>query len=230
MTTVTEEIRDILLAERDERYRDFNSRLIPNVPKDAVIGVRMPALRRIARDTVKRGMAEEFMKELPHTYHEENLLHALLIGSFPDEDECIKNLEGFLPYVDNWAVCDSLRPKVFKSCTPRQEAWLTEKLDAAHTYTVRFAIEMLMLHYLGDTFKPRQMEKVSRTAGDDYYLNMMVAWYFATALAERYEHTIAYLEEKRLSPWIHNKTISKSCDSLRLTDAQKEYIKTLKIR
>ena len=228
MTPVNKEIRDLLFAEKDEKYRIFSSRLIPNVPDDAVIGVRMPALRRIARDTVKRGMAEEFLKELPHRYHEENLLHAVLVSQATDEEVFIL-LESFLPHVDNWAVCDSLRPKAFKKPSEKHETWLMEKLDDGHPYTVRFAIEMLMLHYLGDTFKPRQMEKVSRTVGDDYYLNLMVAWYFTTALAERYHHAIVYLEEKRLSPWIHNKTISKACDSHRLSGEKKTYLKTLKI-
>ncbi len=225
---MTEEIKQSLFAEKDEKYRLFNIRLIPNVSDDTVIGVRMPAIRRIAKELVKKDAAAEFLSDLPHVYHEENLLHALLIGYVRDEDECFALLESFLPYVNNWAVCDSLRPSFFKRHTQKCEDWLLDKLDDAHPYTVRFAIEMLMLHYLGDTFKAEYMEQISRVTRENYYVNMMVSWYFATALAERYGQALEYLEAGRLPVWIHNKTISKACDSFRLTDEEKTYLKTLR--
>lgn len=214
-----------LFALAEPEYRDFMSSLLPTVDKERIIGVRMPALRKIAKEIKRLGREEEFLLSLPHTYYEEDAIHAYLICAL-DGARCLNELERFLPFVDNWGICDSLRPSP-ESITLRDiYIWL----ESNHIYTVRFAIEMLMLHYLGEKFLPEMPEKIASLRGGEYYLDMMISWYFATALAYRYEEILPYITERRLSPWIHNKIISKARESLRIPKERKDYLKTLRIK
>lgn len=221
-------IRERLFEMQDLKYRDFHAKLMPTVSKELIIGVRTPDLRKFAKEISKTTHAAEFLGILPHKYYEENNLHAFLIESITDYDLCISELNGFLPFVDNWATCDMMRPKIFKK-------HLTELLDSIKiwlksddTYTVRFAIEMLMCFYLDDNFCTEYPEMVSKIHSDEYYIKMMVAWYFATALAKQYDSVIPYLEQNRLDSDTHNKTIRKAIESYRITDEQKKYIRMLK--
>ena len=207
---------------QDCSYRDFHSRLMPTVEKERIIGIRTPQLRRFSKTV---GEAGSFLKELPHYYYEENNLHAFLIAEIKDFDVCLAAVEAFLPYIDNWATCDGLRPKVFAKNTdrllPRIRVWLA----SGHPYTVRFGMEMLMCYYLDAQFNPVHLEWVASVSSEEYYVNMMAAWYFATALAKQYDAVLPFIEQRRLSPWVHQKTIQKACESYRITPQQKEYLK-----
>lgn len=220
-------ILEDLLALRDEKYRQFHCKLMPTVPEDRVIGVRVPKLRAYAKG-MEREEAERFCRELPHRYYEENNLHAFLMNEIGDFSQCMAALEQFLPYVDNWATCDGLRPRCVKKYKqeflPHIRRWLT----SGHTYTVRFAIEMLMIHYLDEAFETAYPSLVASVYSEEYYVNMMIAWYFATALAKQYDAVVGYLEQSRLSVWVHNKTIQKAVESYRITQVQKAYLRTLK--
>ena len=217
---------DILFSLRDETYRTFMLRLLPTVDPASVIGVKMPRLRALAKGIPPTERAA-FLSSLPHRYYEENYIHAIIISGF-EYDKCLSEIRRFLPCVDNWGVCDGLRPKCFSFNRKALIGELLSLLESEHLYTVRFAIEMLMLHFLGEDFKAEYLEAVARVKSEEYYLNMMISWYFATALAERYEETLPYLTEKRLSPWAHNKTISKAIESYRISPERKEYLRTLK--
>lgn len=223
-------IREELLGMRDEKYRDFSAKLVPGVDISSVIGVRMPLLHKMARRLNACDFRKEFLADVPHAYHEENLLHALMIGRTEDFCDCCTELEAFLPHVDNWAVCDSLRPKCFGKNTdllmPLIERWLCSE----HAYTVRFAIEMLMVHFLDGRFDKEHLRMVSSAAGEEYYVNMMIAWYFATALAMQYDSAVIYLERKLLPSWIHGRTIQKAIESFRVSDEHKEYLRSLRLR
>lgn len=225
-----EKILNDLFSFQDKEYREFNSKLIPNVSKENIIGVRIPTLRKYEKTIKNTAFAKKFLTSLPHRYIEENTLHALLLENIRDYDEAIKALDEFLPYVDNWAVCDIMSLKVFKKhldILPQQlDIWLNSK----HTYTIRFAIKMYMTYFLDENFNITYMNKISKIISDEYYVNMMIAWYFATALAKQYDSTIKLLEAKSLDPWVHNKTIQKAVESYRITAEQKEYLKTLKIK
>ena len=214
-----------LFALCESEYRNFMSGLLPTVDKESIIGVRMPTLRKIAAEISRMGDEEEFFSSLPHRYYEENAIHAYLICCL-DGERCANELERFLPFVDNWGICDSLRPSAKNLTLEKIYSWL----ESEHVYTVRFAPEMLMLHYLGDKFSPEMPQKIASLRNGEYYLDMMVSWYFATALACRYEEILPYITERRLSPWIHNKTISKACESHRIEEARKIYLKNLKIK
>ena len=203
---------------------------MPTVTPDTVIGVRTPQLRAYAKEVFKSEYAEIFLSSLPHTYYEENNLHGFLIEKIKDYDLCIKHLNKFLPFVDNWATCDQLTPKIFKKHTDKLLKQIEIWINSEHTYTVRFAIKMLMAFYLDENFKPAYPKLVASIKSDEYYINMMIAWYFATALAKQYNETIPYLENKTLDKWIHNKTIQKAVESYRITDEQKTYLRTLKIK
>ena len=222
------EVRDRLLSLKDGKYFEFTSKLVPNVASENMIGIRIPTLRELAK-RMNDDEADRFMRELPHKYFEENNLHAFLIEKIKDFDECISEVERFLPYVDNWATCDSMRPKCFKLNTDRLihhiESWL--KSDKA--YTLRFGIEMLMVFYLDERFKEDYLYDVARIRSEEYYVNMMIAWYFATALSKQYDETIKILENNLLHSWVHNKTISKARESFRISPEKKEYLKQLKI-
>ena len=220
-----EKITKRLFELRDEKYRDFNSSLIPNIDKERIVGVRIPALRKIAKELMKGEEKEALMSALPHKYLEENHLHAFLINEIKDFDTCIFELDRFLPCVDNWSICDSIRPCSFLGNTDRLIPHIERWLRSEHAYTVRFAIEMLMVYYLGEHFDERFIDMVAGVESDEYYVNMMIAWYFATALAKRWDEAIKIIDNERLSLWVHNKTIQKAFESYRVTDEQKEYLR-----
>lgn len=222
------DVQKELLALRDETYRDFQCALMPTVPREKVIGVRMPALRRFAAAFAKTPEKEAFLAALPHAYYEENNLHGLLICRIREYDAAVAALERFLPCVDNWATCDLLRPKAFASRSAALPEQLAAWLHAAHPYTVRFAMEMLMLHYLDEAFDERYLGWVAAVRSEEYYVNMMAAWYFATALARQYDSAVVYLQERRLALWTHNKTIQKAVESFRITPEQKTYLRSLR--
>ncbi len=224
-----DEIRARLNEMRDEKYKDFNANLIPNVDADTVIGVRTPALRKYAKELSKRPDVGEFISELPHKYFEENQLHGFIISEIKDYEECLCEIERFLPYIDNWATCDQTLPKVFAKHTKELFPKIKEWIKSEHAYTVRFGIGCLMRHYLDDNFSGECLELVTNVTHEDYYVKMMAAWYFATALAKQYESTLPYIEEKRLAPWTHNKAIQKALESYRITDEQKKHLRGLKI-
>lgn len=219
-----------LFALRDEAYCEFSSKLIPNVEKARVIGVRTPDIRKLAKTLYREGGYGDFLASLPHKYHEENLVHAMLIEQMKGFDCTVSELERFLPFVDNWAVCDTFSPKCFKKNRERLLERLRLWLCAKDTYTVRFALRMLMSHFLDEDFKPEYLELASSVKSEEYYLMMMQAWFFATALAKQYDFALRYLEEKRLSVWVHNKTVQKAVESYRITPEQKVYLKSLKIK
>lgn len=212
----------------DPAYRDFHAGLIPNISPETILGVRVPALRKLARELRGSAEAQEFMAALPHEYYDENCLHGLLINDIKDFGATVYALDAFLPYVDNWAVCDLISPRSFKSRPPELAAHVRRWLDSSHSYTVRFGIGVLMSFYLDEGFEPAQLEAVAERCCEEYYVNMMVAWYFATALAKQPEAALPYIENRRLSRWTHNKAIQKSIESRRIPDETKTYLKTLR--
>ena len=215
---------------QDLKYRDMQIKIIPTVEPESVIGVRTPELKSIAKDILKDGNYKGFLEELPHRYFEENQLHAFIISGIKDLNECMEDLETFLPYVDNWATCDQMSPKIFRKHKDVLFSHIKEWVNSEKTYAVRFGVGMLMEHFLDDDFDPLYPELVAKLRSEEYYVNMMIAWYFATALAKQYESILPFLEEKRLDDWTHNKAIQKSVESYRITDEQKAYLKTLKVR
>ena len=214
---------------QDLKYRDMQIKIIPTVEPESVIGVRTPELKSIAKDILKDGNYKGFLEELPHRYFEENQLHAFIISGIKDLNECMVDLETFLPYVDNWATCDQMSPKIFRKHKDLLLAHIIEWIDSEKTYTVRFGVGMLMEHFLDDDFDPLYPELVAKLRSEEYYVNMMIAWYFATALAKQYESILPFIEEKRLDDWTHNKAIQKSMESRRITEEQKLYLKSLKV-
>ena len=230
-------ILERLYALADADYKAFHSRLLPTVDEKLIIGVRTPALRGLAKELLHsaktpdgKAPVEELLRTLPHVYYEENNLHAFLIEAEKDYDTCIARLDAFLPYIDNWATCDMLSPKVVKKYPDRFLEKIREWMDAEHVYTKRFGIGMLMRYYLEDNFKPEYLAWVAGIRSEEYYINMMIAWFFATALAKQYGETVVYLEQRRLSDWTHNKAIQKAVESNRIAPSQKLYLKTLKVR
>lgn len=219
------EIQDRLHAMQDLAYGDFSAALLPTVARERVIGVRLPLLRKFAKQ-LDRDTAARFLKELPHTYLEEDHLHSFLIGQMRDADECYAALDAFLPYVDNWAVCDSLRPKAILADRERLLEKIESYLQSAHPYTIRFGIELLMLHFLDEHFDPAHLFRVANIQSREYYVNMMIAWYFATALAKQWDAAIPYLEQHRLLDAVHGKTVQKAIESNRITPAQKAYLRS----
>lgn len=212
----------------DPTYRDFHAGLIPNISPETILGVRVPALRKLARELRGSAEAQEFMAALPHEYYDENCLHGLLINDIKDFGATVSALDAFLPYVDNWAVCDLISPHSFKSRPPELAAHVRRWLESSHSYTVRFGIGVLMSFYLDVGFEPAQLEAVAERCCEEYYVNMMVAWYFATALAKQPEAALPYIENRRLSRWTHNKAIQKSIESRRIPDETKTYLKALR--
>ncbi len=222
-----------LFELQDTGYRQFQMKLMPTVDPESVIGVRTPQLRSMAKDLRKTGSTEGiegFLGMLPHEYFDENQLHAFLLSEEKDFERCIQQVEAFLPYVDNWATCDQLSPKVFRKHKEQLLPYVRRWLTAEHTYTVRFAIGMLMQLFLDDDFAPEYPKLVASVHSEEYYVNMMIAWYFATALAKQYDSVLPYLQEQRLDAWTHNKTIQKAVESYRISPEQKTYLKTLKIK
>ncbi len=218
-----------LSALRDEPYRAFQCSLMPTVDPETVIGVRTPALRRLAGELAGTPSADDFLNSLPHRFYEENNLHGLLINRMGDYEECVKALDAFLPYVDNWATCDLLRPKAFAKRPEQLPGQISIWMADRHPFTVRFGLEMLMTYYLDDAFAPLYLDRAAAPRPDDYYVCMMQAWFFATALAKHYEAALPFLREGRLDPATHNKAIQKAVESRRLTDAQKDALRALRL-
>ena len=227
---ILDEIRNELFKMQDTAYRDFNSKLIPAVDKESMIGVRTPELRKYAKQLAKREDIEEFLHSLPHKYFDENQLHAFIVSEIKDFKNCVDKVNEFLPYIDNWATCDQLSPKVFKKYHKELITYIKEWLESDKVYTLRFGIGMLMEHFLDEDFDISYLETVSNIRSDEYYVNMMIAWYFATALAKRYENIIPFIENRRLDIWTHNKAIQKAVESYRISNENKEYLKRLKIK
>lgn len=219
-----------LFEIQDLKYRDFSHSLMPTVDKEKVIGVRTPALRKLAKELSKDERSKNFMSSLPHVYYEENNLHAFLIEQIKDFDTAISEIDRFLPYVDNWATCDCMSPKAFKKDLDRLLTKIDQWLSSSHTYTVRYGICTLMRYYLDSRFSPDLLKKVAEIRSDEYYVKMMIAWYFATALAKQYDATLPYISEKKLDKWTHNKAIQKAIESYRVAYEHKAYLKTLKIK
>ena len=223
-------IQEKLFSMQDKAYQEFSRKLIPSIEPEKIIGVRTPALRQLAKEVIAADEAEAFLSDLPHAYHEENQLHAFILSAIKEYEPCMAYLEKFLPYVDNWATCDQMSPKVFKKHRPELLSQIKTWLKAEEPYTVRYAIGMMMAHFLDEDFDRSYLEMVAQIRSEEYYINMMIAWYFATALAKQYEAALPYIEERRLAPWTHNKAIQKAIESRRISVEQKAYLRTLKIR
>lgn len=223
-------VRARLFALSEPEYGDFHSRLMPNIPRRQVIGVRLPLIKKLAKELAKTPQAEEFCAALPHRYYEENNLHGLLAAEIRQPEQLFAELERFLPFVDNWATCDSIRPVLFKKHPAQLMDKIKHWLCSEHPYTVRFGLEMLMTYYLDETFEPWQLELAASVKREEYYVRMMQAWYFATALAKQWDAALPYIENRRLGVWVHNKTIQKSAESFRVPPEHKEILKKLKIQ
>jgi len=226
--SVEKTIQAQLFQLQDEKYRQFQCRLMPTVLPENVIGIRTPVLRRYAKNIAGTEEAEAFLKQLPHRYYEENNLHGFLLEMHRDYPQLIAELDLFLPYVDNWATCDEMSPKIFKKHTEELLTEIRRWMASERTYTIRFGIGMLMRFYLDEAFRPEYLEMVAEIVSEEYYVRMMAAWFFATALAKQYEQTVPYIEENRLELWTHNKTIQKSVESYRVSAEHKEYLRTLR--
>ena len=222
------DIKEELFILKDVPYGDFQAKLVPNLPRELFIGVRVPEVRKLAKKLAREPEASEFLSDLPHKYYDENILHGILLSEMKDYDACIEAIDRFLPYVDNWAVCDILSPKIFK----KNKVALLEKIKewsaSERTYTCRFGIEMLMSHFLDEDFQPEYLEIPASVYHEEYYVRMMIAWFFATALAKQWDVAIKTIEDHRLEVWTHNKTIQKARESRRITPKEKEYLKSLK--
>jgi hypothetical protein len=219
---------DRLEKVNDEAYRDLQMKLVPNIPPETVVGVRTPEMRAIAKAVYESADRDAFLNDLPHKYYEENLIHFFVIAQIRDFDECIRRTEAFLPYVDCWPVSDQATPKSFRKNHEKLLPYLRNWIASEHVYTARFGIRMLMNEFLDADFKEEYLDLVASKTGEDYYLKMMIAWYFATALAKRYDETLPYLETRRLDDWTHKKTIQKAVESFRVTDEHKAYLRTLR--
>lgn len=221
-------IQKRLLELSDEKNADFSAKLTPGIDREKFLGVRIPASRKLAKEIIKENEHKDFLNSLPHKYYDENILHSILISEIKDYDECIKYIDEFLPYVDNWAVCDTMSPKIFKSEHERLMSDILRWVNSDQTYTIRFGLEILMSHFLDNDFKNEYLEIPARIKSNEYYINMMIAWFFATALAKQWDSSIVYIENGVLDKWVHNKTIQKARESYRITAEQKEYLKSLK--
>lgn len=224
------DIKARLLSMQDIKYRDFSLALIPGINRESVIGVRIPQLRSLAKELFSSGEYTAFIEELPHRYFEEYHLHSFIISQLKDYNACVYELERLLPYVDNWSVCDSLRPKCFSKNKDKLIKSIEKWITSEHIFTKRFAIEMLMVHYLDEEFSPEYLNIVSNLESDEYYLKLMIAWYFSTALAKQYEATIPYIENRLIKDkWTLNKTIQKACESYRISEDEKAYLMSLRV-
>ena len=229
MAEITEEIRERLFLLQDTDYRDFNAKIIPNIPKEHIIGVRSPELKALIKEYRNADMSD-FLADLPHKYIEESYIHAQLINRIRVFDECLDAAEKFLPYVDNWETCDSLAPKAFGKNKPALLQKIKEWHASSHTYTVRFGTGCLMRYFLDDDFDVKCAEMAASVRSEEYYINMMTAWYFATALAKHYDDILPFIGQHKLDKWTHNKAIQKAIESYRITTEQKEYLRTLKLK
>ena len=230
MTDAHSIVRDRLFALRDEKYRDFHAALMPTVDKYRIIGVRVPDLRKLSKELYKNGSGEEFIKNLPHSYYEEDNVHAFIIEQLKDFETALAETERFLPFIDNWATCDMFSPKIFSK---HPDVILTKSIEwikSDKTYTVRYGIGMLMRYFLDDNFTSDILSIVASVRSEEYYVNMMIAWFFATALAKKYNEAVMFLENRLLPDWVHNKTIQKAIESNRISEETKEYLRKLKIK
>ena len=222
------DLQQQLFALQDKTYREFHSKLMPDTDKEAVIGIRIPVLRKFAREFARRPEARELLQQLPHQYYEENNLHMMLISAEKDYEKCLAEVERFVPYIDNWATCDMPAPKCFakhkQELLPKVKEWIASE----KTYTIRYGIDLLMALYLDEDFQPEYLELAASVVSEEYYVKMVIAWYFATALAKQWDSTIPYIEQRRLSDGVHRKTIQKAVESYRITKEQKDYLRTLK--
>lgn len=226
-----EQIVNRLFEMQDLKYRDFNAKLIPGTEKERIIGVRTPQLRKYAKELRKSGEWKEFVRELPHTYHEENALHGYILGEMKEDyEETMGLIEDFLPFVENWAVCDTISPKIFKKYPMQVYEKVQQWVKSEHVYTVRFGLVTLLQFFLDENFDPRMLELVARIHREEYYINIAIAWYLSTALVKQYEAALPLLESRTLDPWIQNKTLQKAIESYRISGEQKEYLRTLKMR
>lgn len=230
MGNITEDIKRRLFELQDEKYREFHSKLMPETDPGSVIGVRTPQLRKLGKELADMPEVQQFMEQLPHEYYEENNLQGFVIEGIRDYEECIRRLEEFLLYIDNWATCDMISPKVFERNREDLIVHVKSWLQSSHTYTIRFGIRMLMKHYLDDNCAENSLEMVSSVRSEEYYVNMMIGWFFAEALTKQYDRTLPYIEERKLDIWTHNKAIQKARESRRVPEEHKEYLNTLKIR
>lgn len=219
---------DRLVEEKDDEYKKFQAKLVPNIPPETILGVRTPKMRKIAGEVFKSDYKDEFLSDLPHKYYEENLIHFFVLAMIKDFDECVRLVEIFLPYIDCWPVSDQATPKSFKKNHKKLLPYIKKWISSQHTYTARFGIRMLMNEFLGEDFKEEYLELVASKKSEEYYLKMMIAWYFATALAKRYDESVKYIEERRLDEWVHKKAIQKAVESYRVTDEHKKYLKSLR--
>ncbi|MCR5617027.1 MAG: DNA alkylation repair protein [Clostridiales bacterium] len=227
---IRDEIQKELFENRDLKYAEFQGKLIPGKDPDRVLGIRTPVLRKLAKTLVKREDISEFLDDLPHGYFDEDQLHAFIISEMKDYKRCMEELQKFLPYVDNWATCDQMSPKIFKKHRSELLGCIREWIKSDRTYTIRFAVGMLMEHFLDEDFSVKYPEMISKVRSDEYYVNMMIAWYFATALAKQYDPVLPFIENRKLDVRAHNKAIQKAIESYRITDEKKAYLRTLKIK
>lgn len=217
------------LAEvKDDAYREFQAKLVPNIPKETILGVRTPEMRKIAKEVFESAERDAFLNDLPHKYYEENLIHFFVLAMIRDFNECVRRVEAFLPYVDCWPASDQATPKSFRKNHEKLLPYIEKWIASDHVYTARFGLRMLMNEFLDADFKEEYLALAASKQGEDYYLKMMIAWFFATALAKRYDETVPYLEQHRLDEWVHKKAIRKAIESFRVSDAHKEYLKRLR--
>ena len=225
---IEDDIYGWLQARQDTKYREMQVKILPSLSTDAIVGVRTPDLRKYAKEIGRREDVKEFLESLPHRFFEENQLHAFIISDLKDYGQCMTELVRFLPYVDNWATCDQMSPRVFKKQRQELLSSIREWIASDRCYTVRFGLKMLMEHFLDDDFSPAYVEMAAGVKSDEYYVNMMIAWYFATALAKQYDTVLPFIEGNRLAPWPHNKAIQKAVESYRIAEKQKDYLRGLK--
>ena len=222
------EVAKMLFEAKDEGYREFQAKLVPNIDPETIIGVRTPDMRRIAKDVFNMKERDDFLNALPHSYYEENLVHFFVLAMIKDFSECVAGVEAFLPYVDCWPVSDQASPKCFKKNHSKLLPYIEKWIASEHVYTARFGIRMLMNEFLNDDFKAEYLELVASKQSEDYYLKMMIAWYFATALAKQYDASVKYMEPGRLDEWTRKKAIQKAIESFRVSDDHKDHLKSLR--
>lgn len=235
---MNEQIRNNLMSMQDLEYREFHAKLLPTIEKSLIIGVRTPVLRKYAKELLREAkkdettktLIDEFLSNLPHKYYEENNLHAFILEGIKDFDKCVQAIEDFLPFIDNWATCDCMSPAIFKKNTNRLLPYIRKWISSKEIYTVRFGIGMLMRYFLDDEFSVEYLDLVAGIRSGEYYINMMIAWYFATALAKQYDSSVSYIENEKLDKWTHNKAIQKALESSRVSTENKKYLKKFKIK
>ena len=224
------ELQKLLFEYEDKKYADFGAKLIPNLPRESFIGIRSPEYKNILKRIKDDPVIPEFLASLPHTYHEENCLHVAFINKMKDFDQCLAELEKFMPYINNWAVNDGLNPACFKKHRPELIAYVQKWISSEATYTRRCGMKILMANYLNQDFKPQYLDLPADLRSTEYYVNMMTAWLFAEALVKQWDSAIKFIEGHRLDAWTHNKAIQKACESFRVSDEKKEYLRSLKVR